>query len=318
MAVSYTKVYQDSTSIPDDAAGGASFDISNTLPAGQIEQVGFRLTAVSLLPAMSTTSIFELLQNARLTINGDQVINFNSLVSNNASTQCSRIGAFAQDIGGQVAESGTILAPEGILWLPLGISVPNNSRFELHIGYGVAGAVVASGTFEVWCKYGSASNTTIIGNMTSELPAANAQTMVSVKIPAYKGATVAGIAIQGATAANNLTSVIVKPLGDFAMTPNTLQGAAVSGNGYYFYDAGDSTEEYQYNKGIDGYYFVPLYNLSVQSGSVVLLVESSVAENYTFTPVLTLPTSGNGEAKPKQTAQVSTGSSKSILSRAEE
>jgi hypothetical protein len=281
-----------------------------------IERVGFRYAATG---AMSSASIFELLQNLRLTINGDQIINYNSLISNNASTECSRIGAFAQDIGGQVDESGAAASPEGILWLPVGINVPNNSRFELHVGWGVAAVVAVSPSFEVWCKYsGAVKNTTIIGNMTSELPAASTQTMVSVKIPNYKGATVAGICIQGTAAANNLTSVIVKPLGDFAMTPTTLQGAANSGNGYYFYDAGDSTSEYQVAKGVLGQYFVPLYNLSVQSGSVVLLIEASVAENYTFTPVLTLPTSGNGEAKPKQTATVASGSSKAILSRAEE
>lgn len=314
MGVSYTKVYQDSTTQPSETAT-SNFDISNSLPAGMIEKVGIRYTTTGI---MSAASVFELLQQVRLTVNGDQVINFNSLIADNTSTTISRIGAFAQDIGGQVDESGASGSPDGIIWLPLGINVPNNSRFELHVGWGVANAAPASSTFEVWCKYGASANTTIIGNMTSETPAANAQTMVSVKIPNYKGATVAGIAIQGLTAAANLTSVIVKPLGDFAMNPTTLQGAAVSGNGYYFYDASAATSDYQTCKGLNGYYFVPLYNLTVDNGSVVLLITASVAENYTFTPILTLPTSGNGESKPVQTASVKSGSSKAILSRAED
>ena len=65
-------------------------------------------------------------------------------------------------------------------------------------------------------------------------------------------------------------------------------------------DAGDNTEANQYNNALDGYYFVPLYNLSVVDGSVVLLLtvaQSGVlaAQNYTFTPILNLPTGGSGE-----------------------
>jgi hypothetical protein len=313
MAVSFTKVYQDSTTTPNEATT-SNFDISNTLPTGMAEMVGFRYSATG---ALSSASVFELLTTLRLTINGDQVISWNSLLSNNASAACPRISAFAQDIGGQVDETGATTSPEGILWLPLGLNIPVNSRFELNVQWGVAGVPAVSPQFEVWIKYGASSNTTIVGNMTSELPAANAQTMVSVKIPAYKNAVVSGIAIQGATASNNLTSLIVKPLGDFAMTPNQLQGAAKAGNPYYFYDGGDSLVAYQVESDVLGYYFCPLYGLSVKDSTVVLLMEASVAENYTFTPILSIPTSGSGMATPVQTEKSITGSAKSILSRAE-
>ena len=317
LAVTYTKVYSDATTKPNETAS-SSFDISNTLPMGHVEQIGFRFTATTATTAASSASYLELVKSLRITINGDQTTNFNSLISNNASATVSRIGAFAQSIGGSVDESGAALAPEAIIWLPLGINLPAQSRFEATVGFGVAGAAIVTSSLEVWCKFGSSSSMTLVGNMTSEALAANSQTMVTVKIPNYKGATVAGICIQGPTAADTLTSCIAKSIGDFAMTPTFLRGAAASGNGYYFYDAGDSTTEYQYASSLLGFYFVPLYNLSVVNGSTVLLVESTTAQTYTFIPILNLPTTGNGEVVGKQTASVATGGSKSILARSED
>ena len=85
-----------------------------------------------------------------------------------------------------------------------------------------------------------------------------------------------------------------------------------------FAQSATSQTDLQYADAIEGYYFVPLYNLSVVDGSVVLLITSAVAETYTFTPILNLPTGGSGERTPVQTSQVATGSKGAILSRAED
>ena len=147
--------------------------------------------------------------------------------------------------------------------------------------------------------------------------------MVSVKIPSIKGATVAGIAIQGANAADNLQTCIPKILGDFAMSPTYLRGiSGAANNGYQFADTSVSTTQQQFTDAILGYYFVPLYNVQADGGSITLLITNdtgaAASEFLTFTPILNLSTSGSGERTPKQTASVATGSKQAILQRAEE
>jgi hypothetical protein len=148
--------------------------------------------------------------------------------------------------------------------------------------------------------------------------------MVSVKIPSIKGATVAGVMIQGARASDNMTAIIPKVLGDFAFSPTYLKGVAgIYAQQYYYADNDADATAQQFSDGVDGYYFLPLYNAKTSDGSIVLLITStnddgSGSEFYTFTPVLNLPTSGSGEQTPRLTAGVATGSKGAILSRAED
>lgn len=319
----YTLLYQDATSIPNDAAG-ATFNLSNPVPAGLIEQVGFRLSGTTAAP-LSAASAAEIVSGLRFTLNGDQVINLQTQGNVNTSANCSRMGALVQDIGGFVAEDPSITNIDMTIWVPLGINAPVNSRFELTLDYVASAATPTSANFELWIKYGKSTNMTIIGNQTSMQIADGAQTMVSVKIPTIKGATVAGIAIQGARVSDNMTGIIPKILGDFSLSPTQVRAASGANmNGYQFADAGDSVQELQFSNAVDGYYFVPLYNAQVSDGSVVLLITSTTddpaatSEFYTFTPILNLPTGGSGERTPRQTAQVATGSKGAILSRAED
>jgi hypothetical protein len=319
----YTLIYSDATSTPTDAAGGLTFNVSNPVPAGLIEQVGFRLTGTTAAP-LSAASAAEIVSGLRFTLNGDQVINLQTQGNVNTSANCSRMGAIVQDIGGFVAENPSLTDIDMTIWVPLGINAPVNSRFELTLDYVAAAATPTSCNFELWIKYGKSTNMTIIGNQTSMNIADNAQTMVSVKIPTIKGATVAGIVVQGSAVADNMVSVIPKILGDFALSPTQVRAASgVNANGYQFADVGDSDQEMQYSNAVRGLYFIPLYNAAVSDGSVVLLLTSTTAgapgnEFYTFTPILNLPTSGSGERTPRQTAQVATGSKGAILSRAED
>lgn len=316
--VSYSKIYSDATTTPNDTAA-SSFDVAAQIPSGLVEMIGVEYTATTALLAMSTSTITELVSSMRMNFNGDTWLNFNAGVASNLSATSSRIGCFVQDLGGRVDESGAITAPQFIIWIPCGINLGANSRMELNIQFAQSLVAATASTFAVWAKYGDSSSKTIIGNQTSEAVAANSQTMVSVKIPNYAGATVTGVAIQGPTAADNLSNVVVQPLGNFQMDPTMLRGNSGAGhNGYQFFNASTSTTENQYQNGLLGYYFVPLYDLSVVDGSVVLLMTASAAETYTFTPVLKLPTQGSGEKKPVQTAKKATSAASSVLERAED
>ena len=318
MGVRYTNVYQDATTFPS-AVAPSQFNVANPIPAGLIEQVGFRLSGVTGGGALSASTASELIRGLRMTLNGDQWLNIQTQANSNLNVDCSRVAAMVQDMGGMVVEDPNAAVLDMTVWIPCGINVPQNSRFELDISYITAANVLANPKFEIWVKYGSSTNATIVGNQTSFPLAIGAQTMVSVKIPTFKGATVAGIAIQGATANDFLSQIIVKPLGDFAYSATYLRGiSGANQNGYMFANATTSVTELQYADAVEGYYFVPLYNLSVVDGSVVLLITSAAAETYTFTPILNLPTGGSGERTPVQTASVATGSKGAILSRAED
>jgi hypothetical protein len=321
--VRYTLIYQDATSLPSDNVGGGAFNLSNPVPAGLIEAIGLRISGTAgAQPSAASTA--EIISGVRFTLNGDQVINLQTNVNDTTNANCSRIGAMVQDVGGMVVEETQ--SPTDIdmtVWIPLGINAPVNSRFELALNYITALATI-TGNFELWIKYGKSTNLTLYGNQTSQTIADNAQTMVSVKIPTVKGATVAGIMVQGNSNVDNLISVIPKVLGDFAMSPTYLRGiSGASMNGYQYADPGANATAQLFNDAIPGYYFVPLYNVAVSDGSVVFLITSENtavpgSEFYTFTPVLNLPTSGSGERTPVQTARVATGSKGAILSRAED
>ena len=322
--VRYTKIYQDATSVFNDNAGGQSFNLSNPVPAGLMEQVGFRWTGTATAE-MTEASLAEAISGLRFTLNGDQLFNLQVQANAITSTNCSRVGAMVQDIGGSVAENpASATAIDMTVWIPLGINAPVNSRFELAMDL-IACAGTLSGNFEIWVKYGKSTNATIIGNQTSQTIADGAQTMVSVKIPTIKGATVAGIMIQGARASDNMTALIPKVLGDFAFSPTYLKGVAgIYAQQYYYADNDVDATAQQFSDGVDGYYFLPLYNAQTSDGSIVLLITSTTdeagatSEFYTFTPVLNLPTSGSGERTPRQTAGVATGSKGAILNRAED
>lgn len=319
MAVRYTKIYQDATSVPSESAG-ASYDISNPVPAGLVEMVGFRLvgTTAAQPTAASATG---LIKNMRIIYNGDQLFNYTNLAAVNTIATLDRFSALVQDIGGFIVDSGSATAQDLTVWIPAGIRLPGNSRIEFHVEYVTSAAAWSSTKVELWHKYGMSSNATIVGNQTSATMVAGGQVQVTVKIPSYKGATVSGIQIQSTTAGDDMTEVIAKPLGDFALTPTLargLGGRAAGRDPYEYMDAADSTEAPQLTNGAGtGQVFLPLYDLANTDGSVTLLVTATTAETYTFTPVLSLPTGGNGEAMPTQTASKATGSSESILDRAE-
>jgi hypothetical protein len=321
--VRYTMIYQDAASVPKNTAD-TSYNLSNPLPAGMVEQIGLRVQATYVAGAPAAASTFtELITGVRLTLNGNQWCNLQTQANDAASLNQSRMGAMLQDIGGLVVEELSTTAIDCMIWIPCGMNMPNNSRFELALNYLTSAAAITNPTFEIWCKYGKSTNQTVITNQTSQNLADGAQTMVSVKIPNIKGATVAGIAIQGATAADNLTSCIPKILGDFAMTPTYLRGiSGADQNGYQFASANgaiaSSLVSNQWSNAVAGYYFLPLYNATVVDGSIVLLMTAAVAEFYTFTPILNLPTSGSGEKLARQTSGKATGSKGAILSRAED
>ncbi len=97
----YTMIYQDATSLPNDNVGGQAFNLSNPVPAGLIEQIGFRIVG-TCAAYPSTASAAELVSGLRFTLNGDQLFNYQIQGSTPTNAGVSRLGAMLQDIGGGV------------------------------------------------------------------------------------------------------------------------------------------------------------------------------------------------------------------------
>ena len=102
--VRYTMIYQDATSVFNDNVGGQAFNLSNPVPAGLIEQIGFRWSGTATAE-MTEASLAEAISGLRFTLNGDQLFNLQTQANVITSTNCSRVGAMVQDIGGSVAEN---------------------------------------------------------------------------------------------------------------------------------------------------------------------------------------------------------------------
>ena len=326
MAVSYSLVYQDAVSVPQGTA--QTYNISNPMPAGLIEAWGIQITGTPAALPIATT-LAHLFSQTRITFNGNQWFNFNDVAAANGNAGASRLGSLVNDMGGTVAEhtTGPGALYDCTVWIPCGIQVGQNSRFEMALAFAATSAGntflgTAGCNLSIWAKYGSSSSATVVGNMTSQTIASGAQTLVSVQIPTFANSKVAGIALQGTVnAADTMSQLIVKPLGDFAMTPTQIRSASgANSNGYQYYDAGVAIDQNQWAYESLNYYFVPLYDLVSTDGNVNLLItqNSGAAEVFYFTPVLKLPTGGSGERTAKQTASKKTGGAASILSRAED
>ena len=322
MTVTYTKIYQDTTTLPITGAA-TQFNVSNTIPSGLVESFIIQYDATANAGGAYAATLTSTINNLRVVFNGDQWFNFNSPVDEQAANANSRLGSMINDVGGIVAEQLSLTDVDCSIVIPCGINLPPNSRFELDVSYfAMAAATTLTGNFSIWCKYGSSSNATIIGNATSFPVPAASQTMMTVAIPSYKGAKVSGIVLQSPTADDNLDTCIVQALGMFAMSPTYIRGASgASQNGYQYADVGVDVNGNVVSSSTAGYYFIPLYDLDSTTASVNLLITTLAGvgtENYTATPVLKLPTGGRGENTPTQTSSVATGSAASILQRAEE
>jgi hypothetical protein len=311
------KVYQDATTIPNET-GTSQFDVSNTLNAGQLRRFGLRFTTVNAA-AITSASFLNLVRNLRIRFNGNTWMDWNGVVADNADNTVSRIGAFAQDCGGYVAEQISATATECVLWFPCGINLPQNSRVECSISFSAAASALTSGSFELWAEYGNASAISVYGGSTTETLAAGSQTMVTVKIPSYPNAKVAGVAVLAPTDGARVTSVIPKGVSDFALSEVLMEGLAGITDDQYYYADPASAGQYLFANQLNGYNFLPLFNMDTSSGSITLLVDDDVGGIFSFVPVLTIPVATGGKEQiAKQTANiVSGGAAESIVERAE-
>ena len=319
MAVRYVKVIERNDVAPSESAS-ATFNLSEPVPAGMTEMIGLNMKYTSG-GASHAANEWGLVKTLTVIYNGNQVFNYTDLAAANDIATVPRIVALCEDLGGFITSSGDSDAVDSWMWLPLGINLGANARVEVRITFATAaGTGISAPRFSVWHKYGASSAATIVGNATTVSLTAGSQTQAVVRVPSYPNATVSGLQIQSTTAGDDLQSAIIKPLGDFEMTNDALR--AIGGRNFgagELYDYLDGATLVQTDGAGSGQTFVPLYGYSSADSTVVVLLTATTSENYSITPILSVPTSRNtGEVMGTQTKSRATSASNAILDRVEE
>lgn len=316
MAVRFNKVIQRAGVGPIET-GPQDFNLSEPVPAGLVEMIGLRMKYTSAA-ASHAANEWGLLKTCTVIYNGNQVFNYTDLSAVNTLTTLPRNIALVEDLGGYIQSTGSSTSVDSWMWIPLGINLGGNSRVEVRLNFVTAtGGGVTNREFEIWHKYGSSSAATIVGNATTAAMSGGSQTQVTVKIPSYPNATVTAIQLQSTTAGDDVSGVIVKPVSDFEFTADALRANAGRGFGGELYDYLDGATLVQTDGAGSGQVLLPCYGYSSADNSIVLLVTATTSENYSFTPILSVPTSGNGERMGTQTASKATSGADAVLDRAE-
>ena len=315
--IMYTKLRDDTTSIPANSA--QTFTFGENIPMGALESIVIRITA-SVTSNAVLADMGNVFSNLRLTLNGDVFFDFRQAVSGGSNNNPSSLGYFLNSIGGRSVEKVSDTAKEAYFVIPCGLQVEQGvGRIETVLGYAATAEAVASGTFQMWARYNTATQTsTVIAPSTSFTHAAAIEQVV-VRIPQLsKGQVVSGILIQNDSAADQLGSQGVRIMTQSAYGLDVDFLRTFNGdlyNGVLYADDDLSTTQLSYAQEVAGTIFIPTFNLV--GGDVVLQVDSSAATTRTYTPVLVSAYNAKETVGTRQTVSVAGNTSKAILEHVE-
>jgi hypothetical protein len=313
----YTKIRDDTTSIPSNAAKSYSF--GENVPNGALESVIIRVTTANTTNAI-LADFPNVIQNLRLTLNGDVFFDFRQAVYGGDNNAPSTLGYFLNSIGGRSVEKISDTAKEAYLIIPCGLEIPSGvGRMEVVLDYAAANAAVASGTFQMWLRYNTATQTSTVIAPSTSYTHANAIEQVVVRIPTLtKGQVVSGVLVQNDSGADELGQQGIRIMTQSAYGLDvdflrTFNGDLM--NGVVYADDDASTTALQYAQEVAGSLFIPTFNLV--GGDLVLQVDSSAATTRTYTPVLVSPFNSRETNNTRQTVSITGNTSKAILDKAE-
>ena len=316
----YTLVQTSAVNIP--GAAGATFNSGFNVPGGAVDEIIIRIQGTMAAVGDLAADMGSIVNSLRIVLNGETFYDFRSNFSTNATVGASANSVFlnAMGAGRSVDVNQSTTVRDYFMRIPVGRNIPSGvSRLEYTIQYNALGGAFANPSIEWWMRYNPAmQNTVTVGAATSFLSsgaAGGVTEQVAVRVPQNVPGVLAGIMIQGGTAADTMTGCRVISQSDYTIDTNywrMLGGDLRNGILYAQPAAAVAQGLLTFSQASLGMIFVPLFNLSLQD-DLRLQITTTDAETFTFTPVIVSAISGKPQPAAVQTQAVPTSVSKAIL-----
>ena len=321
MSLRYTLVETSTVNVP--GAAGATYNAGFNVPGGAVDEIIIRIQGTMNAVGDLASDTGSIIAALRIVLNGETFFDFRNNFGTNATTGASATSVFMNAMGSgrsQDVNSSTTVR-DYYLRVPVGRNIAAGiSRLEYTIQYSALGGAFTGASIEWWMRYNPAmQNTVTIGAATSYLSAGAAggvTEQVVVRVPQNVPGVLAGVMIQGGSAADTMTSARVISQSDYSIDTDywRMLGGDIR-NGILFAQPAAAVANglLTFSQKSLGNLFVPLFNLSLQD-DLRMQITTTAAETFTFTPVIVSSIVGQPQPGAVQTQSVPTSVSKAILS----
>ena len=321
MSLRYTLVETSTVNVP--GAAGATYNAGFNVPGGAVDEIIVRIQGTMNAVGDLASDMGSVIASLRVVLNGETFFDFRNNFGTNATTGASSTSVFMNAMGsGRSQEVNTsTTVRDYYLRIPVGRNIAAGiSRLEYTIQYSALGGAFTGASIEWWMRYNPAmQNTVTIGAATSYLTAGAAggvTEQVVVRVPQNVPGVLAGIMVQGGSAADTMTSLRVISQSDYSIDTNfwRMLGGDLR-NGILFAQPAAAVANglLTFSQASLGNLFVPLFNLSLDD-DLRCQITTTGAETFTFTPVIVSSIVGQPQPGAVQTLAAPTSVSKAILS----
>ena len=321
MSLRYTLVETSTVNVP--GAAGATYNAGFNVPGGAVDEIIVRIQGTMNAVGDLASDTGSIIAALRVVLNGETFFDFRNNFGSNSTTGASATSVFMNAMGSGRSQdvNSSTTARDYYLRIPVGRNIAAGiSRLEYTIQYSALGGAFTNASIEWWMRYNPAmQNTVTIGAATSYLTAGAAggvTEQVVVRVPQNVPGVLAGVMIQGGSAADTMTSARVISQSDYSIDTDMwrMLGGDIR-NGILFAQPAAAVANglLTFSQKSLGNLFVPLFNLSLQD-DLRMQITTTAAETFTFTPVIVSSIVGAPQAAAVQTQAVPTSVSKAILS----
>lgn len=321
MSLRYTLVETSTVNVP--GAAGATYNAGFNVPGGAVDEIIIRIQGTMNAVGDLASDTGSIIAALRIVLNGETFFDFRNNFGTNATTGASAVSVFMNAMGSGRSQdvNSSTTARDYFIRVPVGRNIAAGiSRLEYTIQYSALGGAFTGASIEWWMRYNPAmQNTVTIGAATSYLTAGAAggvTEQVVVRVPQNVPGVLAGVMIQGGSAADTMTSARVISQSDYSIDTDywRMLGGDIR-NGILFAQPAAAVANglLTFSQKSLGNLFVPLFNLSLQD-DLRMQITTTAAETFTFTPVIVSSIVGQPQPGAVQTQSVPTSVSKAILS----
>ena len=275
MSLRYTLVETSTVNVP--GAAGATYNAGFNVPGGAVDEIIVRIQGTMNAVGDLASDMGSVIAALRVVLNGETFFDFRNNFGSNATTGASSTSVFMNAMGaGRSQEVNTsTTVRDYYLRIPVGRNIAAGiSRLEYTIQYSALGGAFTGASIEWWMRYNPAmQNTVTIGAATSYLTAGAAggvTEQVVVRVPQNVPGVLAGVMIQGGSAADVMTSARVISQSDYSIDTNywRMLGGDLR-NGILFAQPAAAVANglLTFSQKSLGNLFVPLFNLSLDDAN---------------------------------------------------